>query len=99
MDPTAAGSGNVNAQPPTKMPNSQLLEGTSICMIFKQPAMTAIDPRLLVSDIQMGSASFLDEFDQSINNVQHDSLSVTRCLAIGWKHASQLPLSYRLTSK
>ena len=81
------------------MPYSQLLKGTSYCVVFNQPAVAAIDTRLLVGDIQMGSACFLDEFDQGINGVQHDSLSLSRCLAKGWKHASQLPLSYRITRK
>ena len=61
------------------MPYSQLLEGISFCKFFKQPAVTAMHNRLLVGNIQMGSASFLDEFDQGVYSVQHDSLSVVRC--------------------
>lgn len=41
--------------------------------LFRQPAVTAINTRLLVRDIQMRSACFLDEFDQGVDGLTHDS--------------------------
>jgi len=52
--------------------------------MFWQPTAAACIGELLLGDGKVSSTYFLDELDQGIYSIQHDSLSFARCLHIGW---------------